>query len=513
MLCCFTRIRPLIGPRHLAIYHLSGSAVPIFLSTILNLGIVWVLLTVLLLLARKPGRLQVAVWSGLVLYLPWLLLQVGSLAGEWHLAHWLGVVLFIAPCVAWIAVMSFWRASFLPVFTRIRHAAQIFIGFAGFTAIIFVVQLFWCFWQARALNPPMATQPAPPAPRMAKSRVIWIILDELSYRQVYGRRFPGLKLPAFDSVAQQSTVFTHVIPAGAFTKDVLPSLMTGEPLDEFKSSADGTQLTLRNLKTGRRQRFDPHQTIFQDADDHGYRTAIAGWYIPYCRILPGVLSQCYWVFRSATVANMEGIKPHASTLADIVAPWRETWNDGLQMIRPRPQPPTSDPGHLADYHDLLSTGDRFLDDPSLTFLLLHMPIPHPGGIYDRRTGVFGTPGTSYIDNLALADLYLNHVHLLLQQRGEWDSATVVIMGDHSWRTNFFWASTPVWMPEDTAASDGAQFDDRPAYIVKLPYQNTPARIDEPFPALRTRALLNEVIAGKITCPSDLAAFAKLQPAN
>ena len=291
------------------------------------------------------------------------------------------------------------------------------------------------------MNLPGATRPAPTVAQVVKPKVIWIVLDELSYRQVYERRFPGLKLPAFDSIAQQSTVFTHVIPAGAFTKDVLPSLMTGEQLAEIRVSADGDRLTLRNLKSNRLQNFDPRQTIFQDADNLGFQTGIAGWYIPYCRILPGILDRCFWAFHSTTFGNMQGMGPDASLLSNLAAPWRGTFTHALQMIRKHLQLPSNEPDHLADYRNLLAAGDRFLADPSLNFLLLHMPMPHPGGIYDRRTGTFGTPGTSYIDNLALADLYLDHVHLLLQQRGEWDSATVVIMGDHSWRTKLVWART------------------------------------------------------------------------
>jgi hypothetical protein len=457
-----------------------------------------------LLFARRPGRLQVAVWSGLILFLPWLLLKEGSIAGEWVLPDRCSSVLLIVLCVVWIAAMCLWRDSFFPAFNRIRQAAEVVIGFAAVTAMVFVAQLFWNFWQVRTLNLPRATRPASPIAQAVKPKVIWIVLDELSYRQVYERRFPGLNLPAFDSLAQQSTVFTHVIPAGAYTRDVLPSLMTGEQLAEVKATADGAQLTLLNLKTNRRQNFDSRETIFQDAYNDGFRTAIAGWFIPYCRMLPGILDQCFWTYH-------QGMDPGATISSEMSAFWRPILTDVLETIRRRPQTSPSDSGHLADYRELLSTGDRFLSDPSLNFLLLHMPIPHPRGIYDRRIRAFGTPGTSYIDNLALADLYLNHVHLLLEQRGEWDSATIVIMGDHSWRTKWMWSKSALWTAEDQAASDGAQFDDRPAYIVKLPHQAGPARIDDPFPAVETRALLREILEGRIASPRSWRPSPNLNP--
>jgi arylsulfatase A-like enzyme len=168
---------------------------------------------------------------------------------------------------------------------------------------------------------------------------------------------------------------------------------------------------------------------------------------------------------------------------------------------------------IEDFRGISSAGDRLLTDSSVTFLLLHLPVPHPGAIYDRRSGAFADYGGSYLDNLVLADQYLAHVQQLLQQRGEWDSSAVIVMGDHSWRTKAVWVGTSFWMPEDQAASDGGQFDPRPAYIVKLPGQTEAANVEEPFAAINTRALLQHILSGCIRTPQDLAAFARAAPAQ
>src|SRR5260370_14326243 len=102
-----------------------------------------------------------------------------------------------------------------------------------------------------------------------------------------------------------------------------------------------------------------------------------------------------------------------------------------------------------------------------------MPIPHGPGIYDRRTASFATSNPSYLDNLALCDEYLAHVRKELEKNGTWDSTTLVLMGDHSWRIS----RGADLSPEERAATDGGQFDDRPAYIVKLAHQTTHARIE------------------------------------
>jgi arylsulfatase A-like enzyme len=157
----------------------------------------------------------------------------------------------------------------------------------------------------------------------------------------------------------------------------------------------------------------------------------------------------------------------------------------------------------------VNDADRILDDQSVGFALLHMPIPHMPGIYDRRTDKFASRNSNYIDNLALTDKLLAHIRSELEQRGQWDDSTIVIMADHSWRT-MFWDYLPSWTKEENIASEGGKFDDRPAYIVKLPDQHTGARIDAPFAAMDTRKLFDALLMQKIRSKEDLSAWAKQQ---
>jgi hypothetical protein len=84
------------------------------------------------------------------------------------------------------------------------------------------------------------------------------------------------------------------------------------------------------------------------------------------------------------------------------------------------------------------------------------------------------------------------------------------MGDHSWRTSSIWKDSMTWTDEDEAASHGGEFDPRPAYIVKLPKQQTPARIDQPFSAVSTRPLLDALLQEHLQSPADLQAWAGRQ---
>ncbi len=513
-ICCLSLIGPLVSSGHRWMYHNSGAPSSIVLAVLFSVVVVWLFFTLLVWLAKRPGRTRVWLWTGMMLLIPWAILKEVILLFGWAFPHWLSVALLLASGLCWIALASLWRPAFLPLFDRFQNFLTTMFSFAGILAVLVIGQLLWYFLAERSMQ--MRGVLHTPESRLVeadahKPRIIWIILDELSYQQVYERRFPGLNLPAFDQLASQSTVFTHVQPAAEYTEEAVPSLMTGLAVDNIRVAKDVTLRSLHNPVTGVWHPFDAQDTVFQDAIGFGFRTAIAGWYNPYCRILPRVLDECQWVFREGTTSGMSS---DASALSNMAALWIYL-ADNLKLRRygEREADKVAARAHIADYNDLSSAGDRFLEDPTIDFLLLHMPVPHPPGIYDRRTRTFATHGGSYIDNLALADYYLAHVRQLLEQRGEWDSSAVVVMGDHSWRTKLLWITSPSWTPEDQAASHGGQFDDRPAYIVKLPYQTTAGRIDSRFAATRTRDLLDGILDGSIRSAPELAAFAQQSPAT
>jgi hypothetical protein len=501
---------PLIATDHDLVYHLIGSASSVIIPIIVYVVALSLLLTGLLYLAERPGALRVIIWSAFLLALPSILLHTIANFSGTEVPDWL-TYLVASVCLAILIAITFLWKKFLPRFEKIQHVAAAVLGFFAFTGLLIFTQLVWSGWQARNLNRAPTLHKPQLASRPPRQRIIWLLLDELSYQQLYERRFPGLELPAFDQLAAQSTVFTHVVPAGEYTRYILPTLFTGLPSNAVNISARGFLLSLKDPSTGKWTPFLQHQTIFQDAIDAGYNTGIAGWYNPYCRIMPEVLDHCFWTYRESTPANLS---PNRSLAVDLLRPFRRLWLDTKHLFGHGPGAPTDESRdirqHSADYRNLLRAGDAYLADPSISFLFLHMPIPHPYGFYDRNKKAFSTKHTSYIDNLALADRYLAHMRQLLERNNQWDSATVIVMGDHSWRTSSIWKDSMTWTDEDEAASHGGEFDPRPAYMVKLPNQQTPARIDPPFSAVSTRALLDALLQDHLQSPADLQAWASQQ---
>jgi hypothetical protein len=510
-ICCLWIVGPLVSPSHDAIYHWSGPAHTIFIPSILDFICVWFIFAVLLFASQGARKRSVRIWAGIMLFLPWAALKSLFLLMGWYLAHWISIGLFGLCVASFVLFNVVFKRIHRTSLERLQRITTKLLCLMAVCGACILVQFAWFGWQARRLNVPQPlhqTTKFPLEKRVEHPRIIWILLDELSYQQVYGHRFHTLSLPAFDQLAKQSTVFTHAVPAGIMTEIVMPSLIAGTPVDQIQPLSTGNGLTLRNPLTKRWQIFDPHDTVFHDALNAGYTTAIAGWYNPYCRILPEVLDQCFWTFDELAPNKM---LPQASFARNILNPLL------LSVMNRLPSAITHGnkaedfvaKTHISDYRQISDAADRLLQNPSFDFILIHMAVPHPGGIYNRATHSFTIRNSSYIDNLALADSYLAHVRSLLESTGQWDSSSVVIMGDHSWRTQLLWASKPDWTPEEQQASNGGQFDDRPAYIVKLPEQKDGTTINTPFAAVNTRMLFNAIMKKRIVSTEDLSSWIEM----
>ena len=493
---------PLIAPDHDLVYHLIGAASTIFIPIIALVVVLWLALTALLYFAERPSRLSVVIWSALILVLPWVLLETFADMSEVDVPEWLSRVLGFSVLFA-VGVIAVFAKQILPGFLRVRAVVAHVLGFMALSGCWIFAQLIWCGWQARDLNPPPSLHRTADVADAPRQRIIWILLDELSYKQVYEQRFPGLELPAFDRLATESTVFSHAVPTGEFTRYIVPSLMTGVPASGVKVSAAGMLLSMHS-RSGGSTSFDQRKTVFQDAIDAGYKTGVDGWYLPYCRILPAVLDKCFWTYHEGIPGNLS---PDHSVWKNLGIPLRLIRLSTRHFFDLGEGAPSEElldlQMHSTDYRDLMAAGDRMLRDSSTNFLFVHMPIPHPYGFYDRRTRMFPTTRRSYIDNLALADRYLAHIRELLESKGQWDSSVVVVMGDHSWRTDLIWKSSAGWTEEDEMANRGEAFDDRPAYIVKLANQHETARVDGAFDAIHTRALMDAMMQGRVRTAGEL----------
>ncbi len=369
--------------------------------------------------------------------------------------------------------------------------------------VVVLLMGFCVFWILPELAL-MAFHPEPhdtagfshPVAAPAQRRIVWILFDEASYDLLFDHPQPGTDYPNFDRIAANSVLFSDVRPGGDFTELVIPSLLSGHDITDVKSDLDG-QLLVRTQDDGHWRPYPDRRSLFADAQQLGWSTGAIGWYNPYCRLFASELNDCYWTFTTRLYGHYS---PTRSALVNAVAPL------GKSVLHSLGQPilyTTDWQVHADDYQRLMQRSVPEIASSRVGFLFIHLPLPHPGGFYNRRTGQIGVPG-SYLDNLALTDRTLGELMRDIDSSPLGPETTVIISSDHAWRI-WLWRPLPGWAPEDARAARSG-FDPRPLLMVHFPEETAGVSIPSPFPLLRMHAMLEAMFAGKIQDAAQLKAW-------
>lgn len=384
-----------------------------------------------------------------------------------------------------------------PVLYRhiIRIGDTIGIFFAVF-GLISIGQLIWMIpWKPGSQEVTAEWSRTPQQPRV-HPKIVWIVFDELSYDQLFEHRAHDLTLPSFDRLRKESNLYTDVQPAGYKTVKVIPSLLTGRLIDDIRYRFSDKQV-VRYADTGRWAQLTGAGTIFNDARKSGWRTAIVGWYNPYCTVYGDALDSCYWTYEDPLgIDTAQG----TSYWNNIQRPVKEIVTQIYSPELEREQ--VCDFGvvqRVKSYLDLIEHTQNVLEGDQADFVFLHLPVPHPPAIWDRLNDRFDNKcENSYVSSLALADHTLGNIVAILRRSPRWDDTTVVVQGDHSWRINL-WNSMAGWTDEDDQASRD-EFDPRPALLIHNAGQTQPETDGRALSLLFVHDALEDVLQGKTAQP-------------
>ncbi len=322
-------------------------------------------------------------------------------------------------------------------------------------------------------------------------RIVWVLFDELSFEQAFEHRDPAIRLPNFDRFAGESVSFSNVQPAGYYTELIVPSLLWGNQIRQERSDFAGHAA----VKTaGGWQDYPDDRTLFADAERAGLAAGAVGWYIPYCRTYRRELDWCEESLGSPLPGNYS---PDRSVAWNIFAPLSKPL---ARLTGNKIKQPTTAQEHAEQYRKLMEWSRSLIADEDPGFLFIHLPVPHPGGFYNRRTGAVGVNG-SYLDNLVLADEALGQLLQWIDETPLVSKTTVIVSSDHSWRVGM-WKMSPMWTDEDERASQG-RFDPRPVLMVRFPGSESGQKVTTPFQELRTHELIAGMIAGQMESNAEL----------
>ncbi len=293
ILVMILRVWPHLSRYHPVIYHSFLPMQSVVWGVLIDLAAITLLAALLFgYLEKSETGLRTVVWAFVAAELASAL--VNALAGMRRapIPYLSAGRAYIITLLFALALRWLWPPAY-------RHAVRgfgVLLALAGCSMVWMIPQLLY-----QGLRPQRTDAVVPLShlalvsdqtdPAADPGRIVWLLFDELSFDQTFEHRFPGLALPAFDSLKSKSVVFSNVKPAGYYTDRVIPSYFLGAQVNNIRSSLDGDPTI--NLTGKPWQAFDANATIFADAQRLGWTTGVVGWYNPYCRILAGTLNYCY----------------------------------------------------------------------------------------------------------------------------------------------------------------------------------------------------------------------------
>jgi len=365
------------------------------------------------------------------------------------------------------------------------------------------------------------TEPLPPAeiifqPNNASqkrpaTRVLWLLFDSLDYRVLFPDRPAGLSLPELDRLRQQALSATQAQPPAPVTGRALPALLSGRAVTKATPlRRDELLVTFANTETPVAWSSQP--TLFSQAREAGFSTAVIGWYHPYCRLFRASLTTCSWTPFHATRGETFRLAQSINALA------RQTTPPGAQMDLLHwlglETSTKSKQHHIKIYRQTFANALRAITDPRLDLVLIHWPIPHEPYIYNRVQQNFTLTHTSedgYLDNLVLMDRTLEKIRLALEQAGLAEHTTILLSSDHSWReSNEFDGKQDPRVPfllklaNSIDATTDTMTDATTHHTTDTATHTTSHTAihttiyDQPFDTIRTSNLLLALLEGKLT---------------
>lgn len=453
----------------------------IVLAHLTDMAIVAVVFGVVMALLRKLRAWPQVRWA-LVATLPPLLFARNLNVMPFAIP---GLVV-LAIALAWIGFVVFLALRLPQRYAQLSNAGSALLtGFVCFAMVMTFQLVRGGFWSPgpQSFSTPIATAPA------TRPRLVWILFDELAYQPVFEDRDASLQLPNFDRLRAESTLYTDVQPIADRTTRAVPSLLSGEIVSDVDYTA-GNKYLIQTKHDPHWTQFDAPDSLFGQARRAGLTTSIVGWYVAYCPIFAQIATQCYWSNDDAQDRGPTNLD--ASYAANVWVPLRVMME---QAFDPRlewdDESRWNAEGHMQSVKDVSRHALDTLTNTNADIIYLHLPTPHPVGFWNRRTHKF-EPGGSYLDGLDYSDRLLGQMLSILQAQPRWAATTLLVQGDHSWRT-WMWRPLPGWSAEDERISHGGQWDPRPMLMIHAPGQDAPQTVTAPTSLMHVHDFVAEQI--------------------
>jgi len=358
------------------------------------------------------------------------------------------------------------------------------------------------------------TAPATTERAHTNRRVLWIIFDEMDFRLTFLDRPSSVHLPAFDRLCNEAIFAQNAYPPGGDTVLSLPSLITGR-LVSWSHRTAANELMLTFADNNETVPWSAQPNVFSRARTMGFNTALAGWYHPYCRIIGNSLTKCFWETASTgflpdkAIANLVS---HSRDVAVTTSMFRiaeaALLPESLRILMASREGSVWRKYDLEKFMNIHKEALTLVRDPDIQLIMLHYPIPHPPGIYDRSRHDFSSDSTAdYLDNLELTDRVLGELRMEIEKAGLWESTTVLISSDHGLRGDRLWKHHLIWQPPFSKVDPivfNSKQDERVPFVLRLAGETTGLSYELPFNTVLSQELVLTLLPGAVSKETDIA---------
>jgi hypothetical protein len=467
---CFVKVEFDLLSDHDRYYNKLPVTSSMLLALVLNLicfaSMVWLVMQVLRRFPRRSLQLPFHLAFLLLLLIPvdFVRLELTNIADYQIVAFLKQPVVIIA--VLAVSVLVVWKHRSLTKITAVV------VGFFSPLALFMFAKIALVCLGVIQIKQCASNEPFPPsgAVRAGQPRVLWIIFDETDYRLAFKQRPPGLQLPEFDRLQQQSLAAANAYSPNDATILSMPALILGRRISSV-SDEDACDLSITFADNGKTTTWTAQPSVFSEARSLGFNTALVGWYIPYDRMLGNALNFCAW-YPFPSFQPTRDVTFAANMRCQIFSLSETFWLRHL---------------YANICQDSLQTSLRVVTNSTYGLILLHLPPPHKPGVYLPEEHKFILWAKSkvqgYFNNLALADDELGALRHALEASGEWDKTWVILSSDHSWR--------------ESRLYDG-QRDRRVPFLVKPPGANESMTYSQQFNTVLTHDLILAILHRDVT---------------
>jgi hypothetical protein len=270
-----------------------------------------------------------------------------------------------------------------------------------------------------------------PAAPSGCNPVLAVLFDELSFSYLYENDRVRPAFRAIATTAAQATNYLAVAAPGPETLVSMPSFLAARHLRNIRIEGNGIfEMTdagsLVPFTAGR------PEALFPTARRLGFRTEMAGYYLPYCELLDGLADSC----QSLSFYNTSLVDDHFSVADPILTTlilWPRQFPFGL----------FKNPPFAALQRGLVEQTTAFALKPMQSvrpvFRFVHFSIPHLPFVFDEggyappfdplRT----SPDTAYARQLRYVDALFGRLMERMREEGTYDTTSIIVLADHGFR--------------------------------------------------------------------------------